>query len=160
MFAQAHSTLFHSPGSQLFLRLCLLQEPRAGVEKCCSLWTRPVAAAWPLVLPGASSSQGLGRSCTAALSKCPAAETVETNSTHARLSKSHLPLVSGDVPLYGIQYVLLLCAVSHGHSTPYQFLENKSQQGRMHFSGLSSWGGAPAWIPFSDPSVTPFTDLT
>ena len=33
-------------------------------------------------------------------------------------------------------YFLLLCAVSQGHSVPYQFLENRSEQSCMQFSGL------------------------
>ena len=52
-----------------------------------------------------------------------------------------------------------LWAVSQGLSIPYQFLGNRNEQSCMQFSGLKSWEGAPAWIPFSDslqwlPSVT------
>lgn len=69
-FAQVRSTLLHSPGSQL-LRLLSLQEPKAGVETCSSLWTLPVTAAmttgasWPLI------PKAWGTAVTAALSKYP-----------------------------------------------------------------------------------------
>ena len=58
-----------------------------------------------------------------------------------------------------ICYSFLLCVVSQGFSIPYQFLENRSEQSYMQFSGLRSWERAPARIPFSDslqwlPSVT------
>ena len=34
---QAHSALYHSPGSQLFLWLSLPQERKVGLKKCCLL---------------------------------------------------------------------------------------------------------------------------
>ena len=37
VFAQAHSTRTHSPGSRLSLRLWFQVEPELGVKKCCRL---------------------------------------------------------------------------------------------------------------------------
>ena len=58
--------------------------------------------------------------------------------SRTRLSNLTCMHMSGDVQLQGIQYVLLLCAVSQELSIPYQFLENRSEQSCMQFSGLRS----------------------
>ena len=56
MFAQAHSTLIHSPGSRLSLRLWLHAQPELGMKKCCHLVdiscndNLPTSADWHLQL--------------------------------------------------------------------------------------------------------------
>ena len=37
VFAQAHSTLIHSPGNQLSQRLSLPEEPELDMKQCCLL---------------------------------------------------------------------------------------------------------------------------
>ena len=75
------------------------------------------------------------------------------------LNVFHIQVLSGDVQLYGIQYVLILCAVSEGLSIPYQFLENRSKQSCTQSSGLRSWERAPTWTPFSDSLQRPYLNV-
>ena len=52
-----------------------------------------------------------------------------------------------------------MCAISQRLSIPYQFLENRSEQSCMQFSGLRSWERPPAWIPFSDSLQWPYLNV-
>ena len=58
-----------------------------------------------------------------------------------------------------ICYYFLLCAISQGLSSLYQFLENRSEQSRTQFSGLRSWERTPSWIPFSDCLQRPYLNV-
>ena len=85
MFAQAHSTLTHSPGSRLSLRLWLQVEPELGMKRSCHLVeiscnsNLPTRADWHL--------QFKRQLMTAALRKGPGEGTAEMNSKHNWLSK-------------------------------------------------------------------------
>ena len=83
MFAQAHSTLIHSPGSRLSLRLWLQVEPELGMKKCCRLVdiscnnNLPTSTDWHLQF-----KRTVGLQMTVALRKGPGAGVAEMNSKH------------------------------------------------------------------------------
>ena len=83
MFAQAHSTLIHSPGSRLSLRLWLHAQPELGMKKCCHLVdiscndNLPTSTDWHLQF-----KRPVGLLMTAALRKGPGAGIAEMNSKH------------------------------------------------------------------------------
>ena len=83
MFAQAHSTLIHSPGSRLSLRLWLQVEPELDVKKCCRLVdiscnnNLPASTDWHLQF-----KRPVRLLMTVTLRKGPGAGIAEMNSKH------------------------------------------------------------------------------
>ena len=86
-----HSTLSHTPGMRLFLRLCLQVGPELGIKKCCRLveifcnYNLATSTYWHLQF-----TRPVGLLRPAPLRECPLEGFAEINSKHNKLSINQL----------------------------------------------------------------------